>query len=130
MKTWLIESLQNALSIWHYMQSMILGAAYQPPQTFRGGVIWPIVESIYGGVQAVGYALLVLFFVVGVIRTCGSFSEVKRPELALKLFVRFAIAKGVITHGIEIMTTLLTIGQGIIRTIFTASGTLNQVSPV
>lgn len=42
---------------------------------------------------AIGLALLVLFFVIGVMKTCGSFAEVKKPEHALKLFIRFALAK-------------------------------------
>ncbi|SOB73223.1 Resolvase, N-terminal catalytic domain [Anaerobutyricum hallii] len=33
---------------------------------------------------------------VGVMRTCGNFAEVKRPEQALKLFIRFALAKGAV----------------------------------
>ena len=48
--------------------------------------------DIHGAVQAIGLALLVLFFVVGIMRTSGNFAEVKRPEQALKLFIRFAIA--------------------------------------
>ena len=60
-------------------------------------------------VRAIGLALLVLFFVVGVMRTCGSFAEVKKPEHALKLFIRFAIAKGVVTYGLELMMALFNI---------------------
>ena len=56
-----------------------------------------MIVQIHGALQAIGYALLVLFFVVGVVKTCGSFTEVKRPEHALKIFIRFAIAKGVVT---------------------------------
>ena len=122
MRTWLLESLQNALSIWNFIQRTIVGTIATSPESFRGGTVWPVIQSVYGGLQAVGYALLVLFFVIGVIRTCGSFAEMKRPELALKLFVRFAISKGVITYGMDIMLTLMTIGQGIIRTIFNAAG--------
>ena len=76
--------------------------------------------TINGAVQAIGLALLVLFFVVGVVRTCGSFTDVKKPEHALKLFVRFAIAKGVITYGMELMLALFNIVQGIISTIMTS----------
>lgn len=72
--------------------------------------------------QAIGLALLVLFFVVGMVRTCGSFSEVKKPEHALKLFVRFALAKGAITYGKELMLALFNIGQGIITTIMNSAG--------
>ena len=72
--------------------------------------------------QAIGYALLVLFFVIGVMKTCGSLTEVKRPEHALRLFVRFALAKGVITYGMDLMLALLDIVQGVISTIMQAAG--------
>ena len=79
-------------------------------------------QSVHGALRAIGYALLVLFFVVGVVKTCGSFAEVKKPEHAVKLFVRFAIAKGVVTHGMELMLALLSIVQGIISSIMNAAG--------
>ena len=79
-----------------------------------------MIVSVHGALQAIGYALLVLFFVVGVMRTCGSFAEVKKPEHAVKLFVRFAIAKGVITYGMELMLAFLEIIQGVISTIMNA----------
>ena len=72
--------------------------------------------------QAIGLALLVLFFVVGVMKTCGSFAEVKKPEHALKLFIRFALAKGVVTYGLELMMALFNIVQGVISTIMNAAG--------
>ena len=67
--------------------------------------------------QAIGLALLVLFFVVGVVRTCTNFSELKRPEQALKLFLRFAIAKGIVTYGLDLMLAVFRIIQGIVTTI-------------
>ena len=66
--------------------------------------------------------MLVLFFVVGVVKTCGSFADLKRPEAALKVFVRFALAKGLITHGLELMMALLSIIQGIISRIMVSAG--------
>lgn len=55
-------------------------------------------------------------------KTCGSFAELKKPEHALKLFIRFALAKGVVTYGLELMMALFTIVQGLISTIMTAAG--------
>ena len=81
-----------------------------------------MIVAIHGALQAIGYALLVLFFVVGVVKTCGSFTEVKKPEHALKLFIRFALAKGVITYGLELMMALFRIVQGIVSTIMDAAG--------
>ena len=75
-----------------------------------------------GALQAIGLALLVLFFVSGVIKTCGSFHEVKRPEQVLKLFIRFALAKAVVTYGMDLMLAVFTISQGIIRTIMNSAG--------
>ena len=76
--------------------------------------------------------MLCLFYslLFGVVRTCGSFTEVKKPEHALKLFIRFAIAKGVITYGLELMLALFNIVQGTISTIMTSAGfgTPNQTT--
>ena len=119
---WVVQNLENALEVWNDKLSEIWQLITQSPQTFKGGSIWSIICSIHGALQAIGYALLVLFFVVGVMRTCGSFAEVKKPEHAVKLFARFAIAKGVITYGMELMTALFSIAQGAIQTIMGASG--------
>ena len=78
--------------------------------------------NINGAIQAPGLALLVLFFLVGVVKTCDSFAELKRPEVALKLFIRFIIAKAVITHGLELMMVLFSVVQGIITKIMNTSG--------
>ncbi len=119
---WVVQNLQNALDTWNGKLSEIWQLITQSPETFKGGAIWNVIVTVNGALQAVGYALLVLFFVVGVIKTCGSFAEVKRPEHAIKMFVRFAIAKGVITHGMELMMALLKIIQGVTSTIMNAAG--------
>ena len=117
---WVVQNLNNALDTWNEKLAEIWQLLTQSPETFRGGGIWKTVVSIHEALQAIGYALLVLFFVVGVVKTCESFSEVKKPEHALKLFIRFAIAKGIITYGMELMMALYKIVQGIVSTMKTA----------
>ena len=119
---WVVQNLQNALETWNSKLSEIWTLITQTPETFKGGTIWNVIINIHGAVQAIGLALLVLFFVVGVMKTCGSFAEVKKPEHALKLFIRFAIAKIVITYGLDLMLALFKIIQGVITTIVQASG--------
>ena len=119
---WIVQNLENALETWNAKLSEIWMLITQSPETFKGGSIWNVVVNIHGALQAIGYALLVLFFVVGVVKTCGSFAEVKKPEHALKLFIRFALAKGVITYGMELMLALLSIVQGVISSIMNAAG--------
>ena len=119
---WVVQNLQNALDTWNSKLSEIWQLVTQTPETFKGGTIWQVILNIHGALQAIGLALLVLFFVVGVMKTCGSFAEVKKPEHALKLFIRFAIAKIVVTYGLDLMLSLFKIVQGVISTIITASG--------
>lgn len=127
---WVVQNLENALETWNSKLSEIWQLLTTSPQEFKGGSIWSVMVNINGAVQAIGLALLVLFFVVGVVRTCGSFTDVKKPEHALKLFIRFAIAKGVITYGLELLLALFNIVQGTISTIMTSAGfgTPNQTT--
>lgn len=126
MDNWIAQNLQRALDVWNDKLSEIWTLMTQSPQDFKGGAIWNVVTTIHGTLQAIGLALLVLFFVVGVMKTCGSFAELKRPEVALKMFVRFGLAQGVITYGMDLMLALLEIVQGIISTIM---GTVGGTSP-
>ncbi len=118
----IIDNLTNALETWNEKLAEIWLILTQSPQEFKGGHIWQVIEKINGALMAIGLALLVLFFVVGVVKTCTNFSEVKRPEQALKLFLRFAIARGLVVYGMEIMTSIFEIIQGITSTIMTTVG--------
>ena len=119
---WVVQNLENALNTWNQKLAEIWQLITQSPEQFKGGSIWKVIVNIHGALQAIGLALLVLFFVIGVMKTCGSFAEVKKPEHALKLFIRFALAKGVVTYGLELMMALFNIVQGIISAIMKAAG--------
>ena len=127
---WVVQNLQNALETWNSKFAEIWSLLTQSPESFKGGAIWNVIVNIHGALQAIGYGLLVLFFVVGVVKTCGSFAEVKKPEHALKLFIRFAIAKGVITYGMELLLKLMAIIQGVIAQIMKSSGIAGNNSTV
>ena len=119
---WVVQNLESALATWNGKLSEIWTLITQSPQDFKGGAIWNVVLTIHGTLQAIGYGMLVLFFVMGVMKTCGSFAELKRPEQALKVFVRFAVAKGIITYGLELMNALLSIIQGVVSSIMRSGG--------
>ena len=121
-ESWIIQNLENALEVWNDKLAEIWQLITMSPSAFKGGAIWRIVLNVHGALQAIGYALLVLFFTMGVMKTCGSFAELKRPEQAIKLFIRFAIAKGVISYGMDLMLALMNIVQGITGTIMNSSG--------
>ena len=119
---WIVQNLENALRTWNEKLAEIWQLITQSPDTFKSGTIWTVILDIHGAVQAIGLALLVLFFVVGIMKTCGSFAELKRPEVAVKVFIRFAIAKAAVTHGLELMMALFRITQGLISTIMATAG--------
>ena len=119
---WIVGNLQNALNTWNEKQTEIWTIISQSPTEFKNGQIWNVIVNIHGAVQAIALGLLVIFFLVGVIKTCGSIAELKKPEHAFKLFIRFAIAKIVVTQGMELLTSIFKIIQGAISTIITASG--------
>ena len=106
---WVVGNLQNALDTWNGKLNEIWTLITQSPEQFKGGSIWNVIVNINGAVQAIGLALLVIFFLIGVVKTCGSFAEVKKPEQVVKLFVRFALAKAVITYGLELMLSIFKI---------------------
>ena len=120
---WIVQNLLNALRIWNEKLVEIWSLLTTTPQQFKNGAIWRVMVSINDAVKAIGLALLVVFFLSGVIKTSGSFAEVKKPEHALKLFIRFAIAKGIITYGMDLMLAAFEIIQGVITTIMNSTGT-------
>ena len=129
---WIVQNIQNALDTWNSKLADIWNLVTQTPETFKGGAIWNVIKTIHGGMQAIGLALLVLFFVIGVMKTCGSLTEVKKPEHALKLFIRFAIAKIVVTYGMDLMLAIFKISQGMVTKIISLSnitGSTNSVIP-
>ena len=63
-----------------------------------------------------------LFFAVGVVKTCSSFTDLKRPEAAFKMFIRFVLAKAAVGYGLDLMLAVFKIIQGMVSTIITQSG--------
>ena len=103
---WIVDNLNSALATWNEKLTEIWTLISTSPEEFKGGGIWDVILNIHDALRAIGYALLVLFFVAGVVKTCGSFTELKRPEVAVKTFVRFALAQGAVTYGLELMMAL------------------------
>lgn len=118
----IIDNLTSALNTWNAKLAEIWLLLTESPETFKGGDIWQIIIKIHGALQAIGLALLVLFFLWGMIRTCTSWQDIKRPEQAFKLFLRFIIARALVMYGMELMTSIFKIVQGIIQAITESVG--------
>ena len=112
---WIIDILNYTLNFWSDAMRTIWNLLTTTPQNVNGGAVWRTISNIQGGLKAIAYALLVLFFIVGVVKTTTNFAEIKRPEVALKLFIRFAVAKAVVGYSMDILTGIFKIGQGILN---------------
>lgn len=119
---WIVQNLNSALQTWSEKLAEIWTLLTQNPETFKGGGIWNVMVNINDALKAIGYGLLVLFFAVGIVKTCSSFTDLKKPEHVLKAFIRFALAQGAVMYGMELMTSIFSIVQGIISMIMSGSG--------
>ena len=113
--------LMEGLKFLGSMLSKMWALLTTSPQSFKGGAIWKVITTINGVLGAIGTALLVLFFTIGVIKTCGSFAELKKPETTVKVFVRFVIAKYLINNCLKLMVNFVTIVQSVISKIANSS---------
>ena len=119
---WIVDNLNSALDTWNGRLTELWQLLTQDPATFKGGGIWNVMLGINGALKAVGYGLLVLFFAAGVVKTCGSLTELKRPEAAARLFVRFVLAKAAVGYGLDLMMAIFSVAQGTISTVTAAGG--------
>ena len=126
---WIVDNLNSALNMWNGRLAEIWQLLSCSPEDFRGGGVWTVMVGINDALKATGYALVVLFFVMGVVKTCGSFVEMRKPEQVFKCFIRFVLAQAAITWGLDIMLALFNIAQGAAGTIMSASG-LTAATPM
>lgn len=125
---WIVQNLNLALETWNDKLAEIWTLLTQNPENFRGGAVWRVMTGINDTLKAVGYGLLVLFFAVGMVKTCSSFTDMKKPEHAVKAFIRFVLAQGVVMRGQELLAMVFSIVQGIVSAIMTRSGRMRGVA--
>lgn len=125
---WIVANLENAFNTWNDKMAEIWSLITTSPQSFRGGAVWSIVEGINGGLQAIGYGLLVLFFAMSVFKSTASFRDFQRPEYALRHFIRFVAAKVAITYAMDLMTAIYSICGGVVTQIASSLGGIGAAS--
>lgn len=97
-------------------------------EDFMGGSIWRVMSTINNGLIAGGLALLVVFTFMGVIKSTVSLAELKRPEAAVRVFVRFIFAKALITYGATFMLYVFDIVQAAVLTINRYAGAFTKAT--
>ena len=77
---WVVGNLQSAINTWNNKLNEIWTLITQSPENFKNGEIWEVIKSINGALQAIGLALLVVFFLIGIIKTCRKFYRSKETR--------------------------------------------------
>ena len=112
-QNWVIENLERAFGTWNARLTELWSLVTASPQTFRGGALWGVMQSVQNSLVAVGYGLLVLFFAMSLFRNTANLNELKRPETALAYLIRFAAAKILVGRSSEVMLTIFEVCNGI-----------------
>lgn len=99
-QNWIVENLNNAFSTWNGKLGELWGLVTTGPQTFKGGAVWSVMQTLHNGMVGIGYALVVLFFAISLCKNTMNFHELKRPEAAIHYFLRFVAAKALVGYGI------------------------------
>ena len=116
-QNWIVENLNNAFSTWNGKLGELWGLVTTGPQTFKGGAVWSVMQTLHNGMVGIGYALVVLFFAISLCKNTMNFHELKRPEAAIHYFLRFVTAKALVGYGMEIMLNVFSICNGIVTDI-------------
>ena len=77
---WVVGNLQSAINTWNNKLNEIWTLITLSPENFKNGEIWEVIKSINGALQAIGLALLVVFFLIGIIKTCRKFYRRKETR--------------------------------------------------
>ena len=125
---WIVQNLTNALNTWNSKLAEIWQLVTQSPESFKGGNVWSVIKGIHGSLVAIGLALLVLFFVMGIVKSTMNLTELKRPEQAVRFFLRFVLAKTAVTYGMDIMMAIFKICQGVMSAATSRFGSLASVT--
>lgn len=113
------------LGFWNMMFGLISNFLGMDPVEFGKDGVWSVISGINGSLQAIGLALIPIFFMFGMIKASATYIEMKRPEAIGKAIVRFCISWAVIVFGMQLLMWIWTVCQGLINRILVTSGFQN-----
>ena len=125
-QNWIVENLNNAFSTWNGKLGELWGLVTTGPQTFKGGAVWSVMQTLHNGMVGIGYALVVLFFAISLCKNTMNFHELKRPEAAIHYLIRFVAAKALVGYGMDIMLNVFSICNGIVTDMANNMGGISE----
>lgn len=117
-----VENIENSLTQWYESLEHLMDMITTDPLSV--GRVGTLVNSMINLVtKPVGDAVIVLCFFLGIFGTAATMAEAKRPEAAVRLFVRTAVAGAFVSSGYTFVRRILDISLALL-------GDLNGLSYV
>jgi hypothetical protein len=110
------ELINWGLEFWDSIIGTVTGVLTASPDA-QFPAAWNIIQNINAAFQSLGYGLLALFFVMGLLKSAVTFEEFKRPETFIRHIVQLILAMSVISHGMEIVTGMFYYGSMLVSTV-------------
>ena len=66
-QNWIVENLNNAFSTWNGKLGELWGLVTTGPQTFKGGAVWSVMQTLHNGMVGMRPTLLALCGGIGII---------------------------------------------------------------
>ena len=114
--SWIIGNLNAALNTWNEKLEEIWQLLTQGLADFKGGGVWNVMLNVHSAMTAIGLGLLVLFFAISLFRSAASFRDFQRPEYVVRHLIQFVLAKVAITYGMDFLTKIFAVCNGIVAT--------------
>ena len=125
---WVVDIIENCITLWNSTLSSIWSMLTQSPETFHNGAVWDAITKIFTALQGAGYGLLVLFFAMSFFKHTVSFREFRHPEQIIGYLIRFVAAKVLISQGMEVIKLIFKISGSFIGDIAAQMGGLTEIA--
>lgn len=113
--------IQGILDLFGSAMEVSYGFLTQDLSSFSPGAA-SVMEAVNGGLQAFSYALLAVLTLWNVVHTATSYAELKKPEMLLKFFLRFALTKYAVGMAWPIVTGIVTVCGALTGSVFVSAG--------
>lgn len=116
-----VDFLQKVIETWNSYYSKTTGLLTKNPAHMFNGVWSNVVIEAENTTKAVGMALLVCFFFIGLARSYVDLQELRRPEKIFGIFLRYALSVVVVGNFHKILVNI----ENIIR--YTSVSIVNSI---
>lgn len=108
-----VDLLQDALDIWNEYYTKIITVLTTSPESLYSSV-WNAMKTVNNYLSAIGVALVVIFFYIGLTKNVIRLEELKRPANFFGLFIRLVLAQAFVANSSQLLLKIMEIIQGCI----------------